>query len=110
VKNVISSRVLPHTWRSFSQKFSAQFLKIEDYVESLKEKHLQDLTNFVNGGKSPKVKDKSKTTINLGVRKVVNYDYNELFDDVIESTPATDIFEDEIEWGQKLWAEVANDF
>ena len=83
----------------------------EDYVEiSLKEKHLQDLTNFVNGGKSPKVKDKSKTTINLGVRKVVNYDYNELFDDVIETTPATDIFEDNIEWGQKLWAEVANDF
>ena len=77
----------------------------------MKEKHLQDLINFVNGGKSPKVKDNSKkTTINLGVRKVANYDYNELFDDVIETTPATDIFEDNIEWGQKLWAEVANDF
>ena len=28
VEIVISSRVLPHTWRSFKQKFSSQFLKL----------------------------------------------------------------------------------
>ena len=78
-----------------------------DIGEGDKNKRLQDLIDFVNGGNVASDNAEDRKTISLGAR---NKDINDLFDDVIETTPATDILGGDIEWGRKMWDEVEDDF
>ena len=86
---------------------------VEDDEKQLseKEKRLQDLIDFVNGGEVPRNYEKKKI-INLGVKNSVDEDkdMNELFDDVIETTPTTSSLGGDIEWGKKMWKEVEDEF
>ena len=85
----------------------------EDDIKELneKEKRLQDLIDFVNGGEVPKTYEKKKI-INLSVKNSLSeeQDMNELFDDVIETPPASESLGGNIEWGQKMWKEVEEEF
>ena len=78
-----------------------------DIGEGNKNKRLQDLIDFVNGETAVRDNAEDRKTISLGAR---NKDINDLFDDVIETTPATDILGGDIEWGRKMWDEVEDEF
>ena len=94
----------------FGKDYEIEIFEDDDVKQlSEKEKRLQDLIDFVNGGEVPKNYEKKKI-INLGVKNSLsdNKDMNKLFDDVIETTPSS--LGGDIEWGKKMWKEVKEEF
>ena len=74
--------------------------------DDIREQKLKELIDFVNGDKKPEKTNERKKTVHLGIMKQNSVDYDEIFDDVIETTPATL----NIGWGQKMWKEIKDDF
>ena len=95
----------------FGKDYEIEILEEDEKQLSDKEKRLQDLIDFVNGGEVPKSYEKKKI-INLGVKNSLSddEDMNELFDDVIETTPSSLNLGGDIEWGKKMWKEVEDEF
>ena len=93
----------------FGKDYEIEIFEDDGTQLSEKEKRLQDLIDFVNGGEVPKNYEKKKI-INLGVKNSLSgdEDMNELFDDVIETTPSS--LGGDIEWGKKMWKEVEDEF
>ena len=95
----------------FGKDYEIEIVEDDEKQLSDKEKRLKELINFVNGGEVPKSYEKKKI-INLGVKNSLSddEDMNELFDDVIETTPSSLSLGGDIEWGKKMWKEVEDEF